>query len=201
MMKRTVLAAAALALPTPVTFPADLNLAAPLALTIIGPHSVHRGQKLKFKAVLTNRSSAPITLASREASLDFDLTWTISDSSWHELPRKVVHGFACPVGGKRWSDKPVRRLKNSDLTLLQPGDKLEFVFEDVSVDYVFPGHGSYQVTASYTYVPPGLEGRDGVERDRFGQRYDLSELSPLTLDMLKHAATLSATSRWTLILE
>lgn len=200
-MMRTVLALAALAVAALATSSADLNLGAPLKLTLVGQRSVHRGQKLKFKAVLTNNSSAPIILASRDASLDFELSWTINDSTWHELPRKVVQGFACPVGGKRWSDTRVRRLKDSDLTLLQPGDKLEFVSDDISATYILPSQGSYQVTAIYTYVPPRIEGGDGLERDRFGQKYDLRDLSPQTLEMLKHAATVGATSTSTLIIE
>lgn len=199
-MMRLVWAVVSLAFLVPVTLSADSNPAASLKLTIIGPRSVHSGQKVKFKAVLTNNSSAPFVLALRDASLDFALKWTITDSYGFE-PRKPFMGFACPVGGPGWYHNLVRRLQDSDLTLLRPGDKLEFVSYDISADYVLAGRGSYQVTASYSYVPPRIDANGGVERDRFGQKYDLTDLSPQTLEILKHAATVNATSTLTLVVE
>lgn len=201
-MKRTLLAAAALALFVPIALSADSNPAQSLKLTIVGPGAIHRGQKVKVKAVLTNTSSAPVVVASRDASLDFDLSWIITDPDGVQLGGEPFIGFFCPVGGPGWNKNLVRRLQDSDLTLLEPGDKIEFVVSyDISADYFLASHGSYWVFASYTYVPPRLDGGAGFERDRFGQKYDLTDLSPETLAMLKHAATVNASSWFKLVVE
>jgi hypothetical protein len=166
----------------------------PLELKIIGPRLIHEGQNVKFKIVLTNRSLTPIVLASRDSRLDFDLTWTISDSSGRELPRKQFKGLICPVGGKGWYKNQTRRMSNSDVTVLQPGEALEFHLEDVTGSYVFPSRGRYQAVFAYNYVPPKLEGRPGRHVDEFDQRYDLTDLSSSILEDLRHAVPISVSS-------
>ena len=167
---------------------------APLELKIIGPGFIHEGAAVKYKAVLINRSSGPILLASRDSRLDFDITWTISDSTGRELPRAPFKGIICPVGGKGWYQNLTRRMKDSDLTILQPGETLEFRFDDISDSYLFPGHGRYQVTFVYTYVPPQFEGRAGTPVDGFDAKYDLTDLSPSTLEALRRAVPISVAS-------
>jgi hypothetical protein len=51
----------------------------PLELKTVGPGFVHEGEAVKYKAVLIDRSSGPIILASRDSRLDFDISWT---SGW-----------------------------------------------------------------------------------------------------------------------
>src|SRR5258708_5278880 len=102
----------------------------PLELRISGPSLIRESQKLKFKAVLTNRSLAPIFLPSRDAqsASGLTLTWTISDSSGRELPLQQPDGFYCPVGGPGWDNGGTHSMKDSDVTILQPGEKIEFAF-------------------------------------------------------------------------
>jgi hypothetical protein len=166
----------------------------PLELKIVGPGFIHKGETVKYKAVLINRSSGPIIIASRDSRLDFDITWTISDLSGRELPRAPFKGIICPVGGKGWYQNLTRRMRDADLTILQPGEMLEFRFDDISDSYLFPGHGRYQVTFVYSYVPPQFEGRAGTPVDGFDAKYDLSDLSPLTLETLRHAVPISVAS-------
>jgi hypothetical protein len=170
------------------------TLQGPLELKVIGPGFIHEGEAVKYKAVLINRSSGPIILASRDSRLDFDITWAISDLSGRELPRAPFKGIICPVGGKGWYQNLTRRMKDSDLTILQPGESLEFRFDDISDSYLFPGHGRYQVAFVYTYVPPQFEGRAGTQLDGFNAKYDLSDLSPSTLEALRHAIPISVAS-------
>ena len=198
-MKGTLLVAVALALLASTSFSADSNPAASLKLTIVGPRAIHRGQNIKFKAVLTNSSLVPVVLPSRDTSLDFDLRWTITDPDGVQLLGEPFIVFACPVGDPGWNKDLARRLQDSDLLVLQPGDKLEFVSADISADSILARRGSYQVFATYDFVPPRIDGGDGAKRDSFGQRYDLTSLSPDTLEMLKHAATVRATSTFTLV--
>jgi hypothetical protein len=172
---------------------------APLELKLVGPGFVHEGQKLNFKAVLVNRSSTPIVLAARDSRLDFDLRWTINDSSGRELPQKPL--FYCPVGGPGWFQNLTRRLKDSDLMVLKPGAQLELEYDDISEFYLFPGRGRYQVAFSYTYVPPQVGGNNGRTEDLFGQKYDLSDLGSENLDALKQARAVVAQSKAILLFE
>src|SRR5580704_5394369 len=164
---------------------------APLELKIIGPSFIHEGEAVKYKAALINRSSGPILVASRDSRLDFELAWTIRDSSGRELPRARFNGSVCPVGGKGWDQNLTRRMRDADLTILQPGEMLEFRFDDISDSYLFPSRGRYQVTFVYTYVPPQFEGRVGTPVDGFDAKYDLTDLSGSTLEALRHALPIS----------
>jgi hypothetical protein len=167
---------------------------APLELKIIGPSFIHEGEAVKYKAVLINRSSGAIILASRDSRLDFELAWTIRDSSGRELLRAPFKGIICPVGGKGWYQNLTRRMRDADLTILQPAETLEFRFDDISDSYLFPGHGRYQVTFVYTYMPPQFEGRAGTPVDGFDAKYDLTDLGPSTLEALRHAFPISVAS-------
>jgi hypothetical protein len=172
---------------------------ASLELKLVGPSSIHEDPKLGFKAVLVNRSSAPIVLAAQDSRLDFEASWSNRHPSGRELPQKPL--FYCPVGGPGWYQNLTRRLKHSDVILLQPGAKLEFVDDDISDFYLFPGRGRYQVTFVYTYVPPLLGSNNGGIEDRFGQKYDLSDLSPETLGLIKQARPVVAESKAILLFE
>ena len=166
-----------------------------IELKVSGPHFIHQGQKLAFKVQLRNRSSTPILIAARDAAFYFQMTWTISDSSGRELRR--VPMIICPVGGFGWNGPETLHMKDSDLTVLPPGDKLEFAYDDISDSYLFPGSGRYQVTFAYTFVPPPPE-RDGPGPlgglGGVPVTYDLHALSQEMFESLGRASTLAAVS-------
>lgn len=172
----------------------------PLELKIFGPGFIYPSQRqVRYKAVLTNRSSEPVVIAARDARLDFTLTSTISDSSGRELGRTPL--LYCPVGGKGWYQNLVRHMKDSDVAILKPGEKFEFLFDDISSNYIFPGRGRYHAAIAYSYVPPQFEGNAGSPVDGFDAKYDLSELSPATLENLRHAVPISVGATATMILQ
>jgi hypothetical protein len=199
-MRTLLVAVSALALTTGLTLPVHAapphkqpTPQTPLELKIVGPGFIRQGEEVKYEAILINRSSEPIVLASQEARLDFILTWTISDSSGRPLPQTPL--LYCPVGGKGWYKDLTRRMKDSDIVVLKPGGKIEFSFDDISAFYLFPGRGRYQVTFAYSYTPPAFEGNAGSPVDGFDAKYDLAGLSPSTLENLRHAVPLGVTSK------
>jgi hypothetical protein len=170
----------------------------PLELRISGPGFIHDGQAVKYKAMLINRSSEPVVLASPDSRLDFNLNWTITDPSGRPLSSRPF--FYCPVGGKGWYSDLKRNLKDSDIRVLQPGEKLEFSFDDISDSYLFPGYGRYQVICVYSYVPPQFEGHPGTPVDGFDAKYDLSDLSPKTLQALRLSVPITVSSKPSLMI-
>jgi len=174
---------------------------APLEVKLVGPGFIREGQKLHFKAVLVNRLSAPLVLAAPDSGLDFDLRWTINDSSGRQLPQKLMLLLYCPVGGPGWYHNLTRRLKDSDLMVLKPGATLEFERDDISESYVFPRRGRYEVAFSYAYVPPQVGDNNGRTEDSFGQKYELGDLSQETLDAIKRARPVVAESKAVLLFE
>jgi len=170
----------------------------PLELRINGPSFIREGQAVKYKAVLINRSSEPVVLASPDSRLDFNLNSTITDPSGRPLSPKPF--FFCPVGGKGWYSDLKRHMKDSDIKVLQPGEKLEFSFDDISDSYLFPGHGRYQVTFVYSYIPPQFEGHPGTPVDGFDAKYDLSDLSPTTIQALRQSVPITVSSKPSLMI-
>jgi hypothetical protein len=169
----------------------------PLEMKIFGPGFIYTGQKIKYRVVLTNRSSEDIVLASQDARLDFNVNWSISDLWGRELPQMAM--LICPVGGKGWFKNLVRHMKDSDVTTLKPGEKFEFVFDNVSDNYIFPGSGKYQLAFSYSYIPPQFEGHDGSPVDNFDAKYDVSDLSAATLENLRRSVPIFAGAKAMLI--
>jgi hypothetical protein len=162
---------------------------APLEFKISGPAFIREGQKLKFKAVLINRSSGPIVLAPPNSRLGSSGSWKITDAAGRE--NRPVGFWACPVTGI--DPKAKIHLEDDDVRILMPGEKLEFEEEDISYWYVFPGRGRYQVTASYVFTPPDLQVDAGTLSD--GRRhYDVTSLSTLKAEALKHAVAIDITS-------
>ncbi len=120
----------------------------PIELTISGPRYIRRGDDLKFKVTLTNRSDKPV--AFRPPFLYGDETrfvWRITDHGGRLLPPHIydeVRGI-CPVTG------PVMDFM---ITVLQPGESMDYPFTgDPSDSFVFPGKGFYRVTLSYILAP------------------------------------------------
>ena len=123
--------------------------ASPLEVRISGPRLIHRGQTLKFRVTLTNRSDKPIAV---RPSVLFDdetrFTWRLTDTGGRLLQPHTYDGpliFVCPVTG------PVA---DSMVTVLQPGGSMEFPnVGDPSDVYVFPRKGFYRATLTYVLVP------------------------------------------------
>jgi hypothetical protein len=168
----------------------------PLELKIYGPSLIRESQKLKFNAVLTNLSQAPIFLPSGyvQSSCCASLTWRITDTSGRELPLDLHEGVACPVGGPGWDNGGTHTLNDSDVRILQPGEKLEFSFDDISGSYIFQRGARNRVTFTYSYIPPRYDEHGGGPVDLSGHPYDLSSLSPANLEALKHASRLDLVS-------
>jgi hypothetical protein len=121
----------------------------PIELTISGPRLIQRGDTLKFKVTLRNRSDKPVAV--RPPVLYGEETrfvWRITDTDGRLLPPHVYDGprqFICPVTG------PVMDFM---ITVLQPGEKMDYPFAgDPSDSYLFPRNGFYRVTLSYILAP------------------------------------------------
>lgn len=173
----------------------------PLELKISGPAFVRDGQKLKFKAVLTNRSMSPVVLAPPNSHLGFGLTWKITDPEGRELkpPQMII----CPVTGIEPGAK--FRLEDDDVRILQPGEKIEYEDQDIRNSYAFPESGQYEVVAYYFFASPQSQlSADGntIEAKAFLNQsvsFDLSFLSPQKGDALRHAVDLGVSSnRWSM---
>lgn len=120
----------------------------PIELTISGPRYIRRGDDLKFKVTLTNRSDKPVAVRSHLLfGEETGFTWRITDFGGRVLPPHVYNErlFVCPVTG------PVLDYM---VTVLQPGGKMDYPFAgDPSDSFVFPGKGFYRVTLRYTLAP------------------------------------------------
>ena len=121
----------------------------PIEVTISGPRHIRRGDDLKFKVTLTNRSDKPV--AFRPPFLYGEETrffWRITDYGGRLLPPYVYDGprqGICPVTGP---------LMDFMITVLQPGEKMDYPFAgDPSDSFVFPGKGFYRITLSYVLAP------------------------------------------------
>jgi hypothetical protein len=165
----------------------------PLELTVSGPHFIHEGQKLPFTVQLRNRSAAPVLIADKNASIYFQLTWVITDMSGREL--RQVPLLYCPVGGFGWRGPETLRMKDSDLTILQPGEKLEFAYDDVSAFYLFPRRGNYQLKFSYSFLPPAPLRTSQSFLYGVQVTYDLTNLSDEKFESLSRASAQGAVSK------
>ena len=172
--------------------PKKAKVRPPLELRISGTSFFRYGEPLKFKAVVTNRSSAPIVIVPT-----YDLTWTILDSAGRELKQDAC--MICPITGIESGAK--FPLKDDDVRLLQPGEKMEMEESNIGLCYSFAGRGSYQVVAGVVFdAPEFTENGDAiVKRMEFDKAVllDLRSLSTTKREALKHAVALAASSnRW-----
>jgi hypothetical protein len=114
----------------------------PLELRISGPHLIHRGDKLKFEAVVVNHSQHPVAFAFRQGGWDCDgvFRWTITDAADRLLPTpppEPVRGMMCCL---------TSTIREDEIVVLQPGEKREAPeLSDPSDFYWFPGDGFYRV--------------------------------------------------------
>ena len=122
----------------------------PLELQISGPRLIQRGQKLKFKGVVINRSHVPVAFAFRQGGWDCDgaFRWMIVDLSDHLLPpppREPVQGMICCLTDS---------VGENEIVVLQPGEKRETPeLGDPSNLYAFPRNGFYRVSLRLMYSP------------------------------------------------
>jgi hypothetical protein len=120
----------------------------PIELTISGPRYIRRGDDLKFKVTLTNRSDKPVAVRSHLLfGEETGFSWRITDYAGRPLPPHIYDEklFVCPVTG------PVMDFM---ITVLQPGEKMDYPFAgDPSDSFMFPGKGFYRVTLSYVLAP------------------------------------------------
>lgn len=166
----------------------------PLELKISGTGFFRYGEPLKFKAVVTNRSSAPIVIVPT-----YDVTWTILDSAGRELKQDAC--MICPITGIESGAK--FPLHDDDVRILQPGEKMEMEESNIGLCVSFPGPGSYQVVAGIVFDAPQFtdDGDAIVKRVEFDKAVllDVKSLSPAKREALKHAVALAASSnRWTI---
>lgn len=175
----------------------------PLELKISGPGFFRYGDALKFKAVLINRSAAPVVLAPANSRLEYQLNWKIMDSAGRELKPSCME---CPITGLEQGPKVLSiPLEEDDVHILMPGEKIEYEEQDIGFCYLysFPAHGRYQAVATYFFpVPEFDENGDAiVGRTMFDRSFllDLSPLSASKREALKHAVALQASSnRWSM---
>lgn len=166
----------------------------PVELKISGTGFFRYGDALKFKAVLTNRSSEPIVIGP-----DYDVVWKIMDSAGREL--KQDGSMICPITGiEEGARFP---LKDDDVHFLMPGEKIETEDNDIGLCYSFAGRGTYQVVATFVFEAPEFtESGDAIVRPMMFDRrvlLDVKSLSPARLDALRHASAFKASSnRWTM---
>jgi len=179
--------------PGTLSAPKNSKLRPPLELKISGPAYFRYGQKLKFKAVLVNRSSAPIVLAQPPSSLSYQLDWKILDPTGQPMKS---NSMICPLTGIK--DGTVFPLADDDVRILKPGDKLEYEEDDIGTFYEFPRGGRYQVVATYVFpVPQFTESGDRIADSTMTGvpiLLDLRSLSTAKIDALKHAVELKASS-------
>lgn len=198
------LALAAFVLPSfaapPRTPQPQLPAQSPLELIVRGPQSINHLWTLPFKVQLRNRSSVPILVPAQVPNPFFSISWTISappgvDNIDGDPSAPVIY---CPVTGFASNGDTTYHVRDSQLTILQPGDKLEFDLADVSkaenFSYRFPARGKYTVIFTYvSALPPAQQGGKGWVEFVLAT-YDLSGLSAEKMAALKQASNYTVTS-------
>ena len=171
-----------------------------LELRISGPKIIHRGDRVEFKAMLINHSSAAVLIGPPERSrqLAFSSWWDADDASGAPVDHETI-GY-CPVNGADYSHK--WRLTDSLIRLLQPGESAEvpLTFPDPRDPLKFRKKGTYQLTLHYFFNPPGREAfsKDGK---LVLTNYETIALSPANIKALREATGFSLSNTFTIILE
>lgn len=124
----------------------------PVELTISGPRLIHRGDALKFRVTLTNRSMAPIAWRVPDSFETTGFIWRIADTDGHRLPPPVYIG---PVHYIYVCGTP-SPISDRSIFILQSQEKMEYDHAgDPSDSFSFPGKGFYRVSLKYV-LDPGL---------------------------------------------
>jgi hypothetical protein len=199
--------AAAYALPAPAQVPVPSQVAKQVAgqpnleLRLSGPTIIHRGDRVEFKAMLINRSSAPVLIRPSERShaLVFATWWDATDASGVPLGHESI-GY-CPVDGLDYSHK--WRLTDSSIHVLKPGESAEvpLMFPDPRDPLKFRKKGTYQITLHYFFSSPGREA-DTKDGKLVLKNYEIGALSPPNIKLLREATGFSVVSApFTIVLE
>lgn len=182
-----------------------------ISLTISGPSAATRNESLellRFHAVLTNRSSEPLLLLVRnDYLLNANWNWTVTDVDGTPLGMELVNRGFCgtPVVSAE-AEAAARRVHDSDLVTLRPGESREFPIPGgPSDDYNFPTAGTYRFAVTLAYLPPNAAyyiDEHGQRQRAYGfEQWDLSQLSPDAATALQKSFFLHATSNgWELSL-
>jgi hypothetical protein len=145
-----------------------------LDLRISGPHLVRRGDKLKFKAAIINRSPQPVAFALRQGGWDCDgvFSWKITDTGDNLLPpvpREPIRGMVCCL---------TSGVSEDELIVLQPGEKFAVpeIIGDPSDEFAFPRNGFYRVSLNLLYRPGIIEdnGRKIKDIVKPGSKWELA---------------------------
>lgn len=175
-----------------------------ISLSLSGPTSVRRNESLellRFQAVLTNRGSEPLLLFVRDGYLlNARWNWTVTDAEGMPMGMQLVErGFCSTPAMSPEAEAAARRIHDSDLVALAPGESREFpVPGGPSDDYDFPASGTYRFAVTLDYLPPNA----GSYLDEQGQRHkatgyeqwDLSQLSVQGAAALRKSFSLYAMS-------
>jgi hypothetical protein len=170
--------------------------------TTVGPNESLQSQR--YTALLTNRSADPQVFFVRgDYLLNANWNWSVTDAKGQPVGMEMVlnRGYCGTVPyNPNW-----RRLQDSNLFVLNPGESHEFAVSGPSDLYSFPTAGTYHVSVMLTYVPPNAsyyfdeQGKRWSESDY--ERWDLSGLSLGTLEAVQNSLPFQATSnKWDLML-
>jgi len=175
-----------------------------VSLTLSGPTSVGRNESLellRFSATLTNRGTAPLLLFVRNGYLlNANWNWTVTDAAGSPLGMELVNRGFCgtPVMSPE-AEAAARRIHDSDLITLGPGESREFpVPGGPSDDYNFPSAGTYRLAVTLAYLPPNAAyyyDKEGRRQKPAGfEQWDLSQLSIDAASALQKSFSVEATS-------
>ena len=133
-------------------------------LVIRGPESFGNGA-VPFTATLINRSKFPLTFVPPNPDWyeEYSTIWTVVDPNGRELshePKTLIwcdglafHSQTIPEPGVFLSQK-AKRIQESDLVTLQPGEKLEFCkLGDPAQFFRIKRPGEYKVALQYKFDP------------------------------------------------
>lgn len=135
-----------------------------IELVIRGPESFGNGA-VPFTATLINRSKFPLTFVPPNPDWyeEYSTIWTVVDPNGRELshePKTLIwcdglafHSQTIPEPGVFLSQK-AKRIQESDLVTLQPGEKLEFCkLGDPAQFFRIKRPGEYKVALQYKFDP------------------------------------------------
>jgi len=175
-----------------------------VSLAISGPSSVTRNESLellRFRAVLTNRGTEPLLLFVRnDYLLNANWNWTATDAEGAPVGMEFVnHGFCGTPVMSPEAEAAARRIHDSDLVTLAPGESREFPIPGgPSDDYNFPAAGTYRFAVTLFYLPPNaayfVDERGQRQKASGFEQWDLSQVSVHAVAALQKSFSLSATS-------
>ncbi len=166
-----------------------------VALVISGTSLSGRCGAVKLKTTLINTSDLPLVVAPQDVkepdSYSMGTNWTVVDEYGRTMAMQQL--LICPVRPRPQSGQPwfQRKLKNSDVLILKPGEKHDLGEEDPTMFLDIRVPGKYTVTRFYSYEPPHLTKQKSANGIVVASGFDISRLAPT-----KRAALRSATGFW-----